>query len=155
MRFHNRLGSCIADENILAIRSLTFPPYSQGPYSPIVRNVSRLARLLVPDGDVLFPRQHDPSATRTREVRDRGSVENNSGYFELFQDNTTAKHTEHVRHLHSDDMSQDTFVPIYTDEYQWTPWSFRRRGRIGSIGAASEVVSKSMVLDKDWMRITF
>jgi hypothetical protein len=44
---NSELGSVIADENVLALRSATFAPYAQGPYSPILRNQSRLGRLTV------------------------------------------------------------------------------------------------------------
>eukprot|EP01050_Picozoa_sp_SAG11_P016845 SAG11_NODE_2348_length_3485_cov_1.358535_4_plen_250_part_00 len=44
---NSELGSVIADENILAVRDLTLPPYTQGPWSSVARNVSRLGRLPV------------------------------------------------------------------------------------------------------------
>ena len=53
---------------MLAVRDLTFPPLSGGPYSPVARNVSRLARLTL-DG-----------------------------------------------------------VPVYTAQFQWSPFGFKRRG---------------------------
>ena len=40
-------GSVVADENVLAVRSLTLPPLTQGPYSRTARNISRLGRLTV------------------------------------------------------------------------------------------------------------
>lgn len=40
-------GSVVADENVLALRSLTLPPLTQGPYSRTARNISRLGRLTV------------------------------------------------------------------------------------------------------------
>ena len=56
-------GSVIADENVLAVRSLTLPPMTQGPHDRSLRNVSRLGRLSVNgtrladyfDGTVLRP----------------------------------------------------------------------------------------------------
>ena len=46
-------GSVIADENLLAVRSLTLPPLTQGPYSRTARNVSRLGRLTMDGAPVL------------------------------------------------------------------------------------------------------
>ena len=40
-------GSVIADENILAVRSVTMPPYTSGPWSSVARNSSRLGRLSI------------------------------------------------------------------------------------------------------------
>ena len=44
---NSELGSAIADENVLAVRDLTLPPYTQGPWSSVARNASRLGRLSV------------------------------------------------------------------------------------------------------------
>ena len=44
------LGSVIGDVNVLAMRSLTLPPYTQGPFAPVFRNQSRFGRLLL-NGD--------------------------------------------------------------------------------------------------------
>ena len=37
---NSQYGSVIADENVLAVRDLTLPPYTQEPFSPIARNTS-------------------------------------------------------------------------------------------------------------------
>eukprot|EP01047_Picozoa_sp_COSAG01_P011964 COSAG01_NODE_530_length_15875_cov_27.779982_12_plen_477_part_00 len=39
------LGSVIADENVLAVRDITMPPFTSGPWSSVARNTSRLCRL--------------------------------------------------------------------------------------------------------------
>ena len=46
-------GSVIADENLLAVRSLTLPPFTQGPYNGAERNVSRLGRLSIDGSPVV------------------------------------------------------------------------------------------------------
>ena len=46
-------GSVIADENLLAVRSLTLPPFTQGPYSGTARNISRLGRLSIDGSPVV------------------------------------------------------------------------------------------------------
>jgi len=47
------VGSLIASENVFAVRSITFPPYTQGPYSTVSRNDSKLGLLTV-DGDFIY-----------------------------------------------------------------------------------------------------
>lgn len=44
---NSQLGSVIADENVLAIRDLTMPPFTQGPWSSVQRDASRLGRVLL------------------------------------------------------------------------------------------------------------
>jgi hypothetical protein len=50
---NSELGSVIADENVLAVRDLTLPPYTQGPWSSVARNTSRLG-LLSAGGAALY-----------------------------------------------------------------------------------------------------
>ena len=44
---NSELGSVIADENVLAVRDLTMPPFTQGPWSSVQRDTSRLGRVTV------------------------------------------------------------------------------------------------------------
>ena len=41
------LGSLIADENVLAVRDVTMPPFTSGPWSPVARDTSQLGRLSI------------------------------------------------------------------------------------------------------------
>jgi len=47
------VGSLIASENVFAIRSLTFPPFTSGPYSTVERNSSQLGLLSI-NGEPVF-----------------------------------------------------------------------------------------------------
>jgi hypothetical protein len=47
------VGSLIADENVLAVRDITMPPFTGGPWSSVARNTSSLGRLSV-DGEGLY-----------------------------------------------------------------------------------------------------
>ena len=44
-------GSVIADENVLAVRDITMPPFTSGPWSSVARNTSRLCRLMLGSRD--------------------------------------------------------------------------------------------------------
>ena len=50
---NSELGSVIADENVLAVRDLTMPPFTQGPWSSVARDTSQLGRLSL-DGQALY-----------------------------------------------------------------------------------------------------
>ena len=50
---NSELGSVIGDENVLAIRELTMPPFTQGPWSSVARDTSQLGRLSL-DGQALY-----------------------------------------------------------------------------------------------------
>lgn len=41
------VGSLIADENVLAVRDITMPPFTGGPWSSVARNTSTLGRLSI------------------------------------------------------------------------------------------------------------
>ena len=44
---NSEVGSVIADENVLAVRDLTAPPFTQGPWSSVARDTSRLGKLFI------------------------------------------------------------------------------------------------------------
>eukprot|EP00048_Salpingoeca_helianthica_P004324 m.75816 g.75816 ORF g.75816 m.75816 type:complete len:782 (-) comp13146_c0_seq1:57-2402(-) len=80
---NSEIGSVIADENVFALRSATFAPITQGPYSPILRNQSHLGRLTIDDAPIPsaqyqwlpygFRRRSAPTTTSTPTATDDGT----------------------------------------------------------------------------------
>ena len=133
-------GSVVADENVLAVRSLTLPPLTQGPYSRTARNISRLGRLTVDGLPVLSQATRwTPTGFLRRASGAWGEVESRL-WMPLDEDalllevNLTASEHSSKRAEHGDDPLVD--VELFPEIRKWSRPACTERERRFPTGMA-------------------